>query len=82
MRWTWKSPDGNTRNEIDHLLTNNIRIIKNNTVLTDFSFSSDHRPVKVLVDLPIDAPIPKYGNNQSQFRNLAIPIYARGEARV
>lgn len=40
--WTWRSPDGKTKNEIDHLLANCIPLIKNNKTLDDFLFSSNH----------------------------------------
>lgn len=41
----WKSPDGKTKNEIDHLLTNRISLITDNKIINNFLFSSDHRPV-------------------------------------
>ncbi len=40
-KWTWVSPDSNTRNQIDHILVNDISIIKDVTTLSKISFPSD-----------------------------------------
>ena len=45
-RWTWGSPIGGTKNEIDHKLTSDISIIKNINVINRFNFPSDHRMVR------------------------------------
>ncbi|CAK1601625.1 unnamed protein product [Parnassius mnemosyne] len=45
QRWTWKSPDGNTKNEIDYFLTNLPRNVNNIQVL-NITYPSDHRPVR------------------------------------
>jgi len=42
-KWTWIAPDKVTKNEIDHLLINDMRIVKNCQVLARFEFDSDHR---------------------------------------
>ncbi|CAK1594407.1 unnamed protein product [Parnassius mnemosyne] len=44
-KWTWQSPDGNTRNEIDYILAKNIKIVSDTEVL-NIPFSSDHRAVR------------------------------------
>ena len=32
-KWTWKSPDGATRNEIDYIIASNINMVKDVAVL-------------------------------------------------
>ena len=43
LKWTWMSPDSKTKNEIDHLLINDMRIVENVVCLPSFKFPSDHR---------------------------------------
>lgn len=45
-KWTWKSPDGRTKNEIDFILSNNKNICTNISVLNQFDTGSDHRLVR------------------------------------
>lgn len=45
-KWTWKSPDGKIRNEIDFILSNNRKICTNVSVLNRFDTNSDHRLVR------------------------------------
>ncbi|CAG9840644.1 unnamed protein product [Diabrotica balteata] len=45
-KWTWIIPNGNTKNEIDYILTTEKTIIKDVTVLNRFSTGSDHRLVR------------------------------------
>ncbi|XP_052740818.1 craniofacial development protein 2-like [Bicyclus anynana] len=45
-RWTWISPDGKTKNEIDFILTNFVKSVSNLEVLNNFQFPSDHRLVR------------------------------------
>jgi len=52
-RWTWRSPDGVTRREIDHLLTESTRLVSDSSVIHNLVFSSDHRPVKNIISIPI-----------------------------
>ncbi|XP_044766144.1 craniofacial development protein 2-like [Coccinella septempunctata] len=53
-RWTWQSPDGRTKNEIDYIITDKKRIVKDVTVLNRFSMGSDHRLVRAKVVIDID----------------------------
>ncbi|XP_044760798.1 craniofacial development protein 2-like [Coccinella septempunctata] len=50
-RWTWKSPDGRTKNEIDYFITDKRHIFKDVTVLNRFAKSSDHRMVRATIVL-------------------------------
>lgn len=55
-RWTWKSADGRTKNEIDFILSNNKNICKDISVLNKFSTGSDHRLVRarILINTKIE----------------------------
>lgn len=48
-RWTWVSPDGITRHEIDYILSSDNYIIKNISVINKIKFSSDHRPIRAKI---------------------------------
>ncbi|CAD6185534.1 unnamed protein product [Caenorhabditis auriculariae] len=50
-RWTWKSANGNTTNEIDHILTNRKWSLLDVAVLPSFDVGSDHRLVRAKVRL-------------------------------
>lgn len=50
QRWTWKSLDGNTINEIDYILTNLPRNVHNIEVL-NITYPSDHRPVRAAFNI-------------------------------
>ena len=43
--WTWRSPDGNTKNEIDYIMTDNPSMVTDVTVLSRVNIGSDHRMV-------------------------------------
>lgn len=45
-KWTWRSPDGNTKNEIDYILSDNQRTIRDIQVVANLKFSTDHRMVR------------------------------------
>ena len=45
-KWTWKSPDGSTKNEIDFIMVNQESTIENLTVLNRVNVGSDHRLVR------------------------------------
>ena len=44
-KWTWKSPNGATKNEIDFILGDKNNSIKNVTVINKVNIGSDHRMV-------------------------------------
>jgi len=48
-RWTWMSPDGRTRNEIDFIITDKKYIVKDVTVLNQMNIGSDHRMVRATI---------------------------------
>ena len=41
-RWTWKSPNGETKDEIDNLLRNSLEIVTDVTVIKQVIIVSDH----------------------------------------
>ena len=51
-KWTWRSPNGETKNEIDFILSDKKHIIKDVTVLNKLK-SSDHRMVRCKVKLDL-----------------------------
>ena len=42
-RWTWKSPNGVTKTEIDYMLTNRPNIVTEVTVINRVNIGSDYR---------------------------------------
>ena len=45
-KWTWKSPNGETFNEIDYILASKTALIKNVSVINRVNIGSDHRLVR------------------------------------
>ncbi|XP_072933027.1 uncharacterized protein [Epargyreus clarus] len=45
-KWTWVSPNERTKNEVDYILSNQPKRIRNVEVLHGLGFSSDHRLVR------------------------------------
>ena len=52
-KWTWMSPDGSTRNEIDFIITNEKRIFNDVSVIHRVKTGSDHRIVRGTLDINI-----------------------------
>lgn len=50
-KWAPGSPEGSTRNEIDHIICNKKHIVEDVTVINKFSVGSDHRLVKATVKI-------------------------------
>ncbi|EYB93420.1 hypothetical protein Y032_0182g878 [Ancylostoma ceylanicum] len=50
-RWTWESPNGLTRSEIDHILTNRRWSLFDVSVLPSFDTGSDHRLIRAKITL-------------------------------
>ncbi len=83
-RWTWRSPDGATKNKIDHLLAERMEEIDDVGVISTFQISSDHRPVRCIFK-PSEIAVSnmKKGRNQfTKFTNKWIPTYKREEANA
>uniref|UniRef100_A0A914UKY0 Endonuclease/exonuclease/phosphatase domain-containing protein n=1 Tax=Plectus sambesii TaxID=2011161 RepID=A0A914UKY0_9BILA len=57
-RWTWISPNGETKNEINFILTNQLQIVQDVTAIgRAFSTGSDHRLIRARIVL--DAKVEK-----------------------
>ncbi|XP_050563541.1 LINE-1 retrotransposable element ORF2 protein [Spodoptera frugiperda] len=48
-KWTWHSPDGSYKNEIDYIATNNRKLIQNVNILSQFNFNTNHRMVRAVL---------------------------------
>ncbi|CAH2092288.1 unnamed protein product [Euphydryas editha] len=48
QRWTWRSPNGKHKNELDYILSNHPNLCQNIEVL-NVKFPSDHRPIRATV---------------------------------
>ena len=44
-RWTWRSSDGNTKNEIDYIMTDKLSMVTDVTVINRVNIGSDHMMV-------------------------------------
>lgn len=49
-RWTWISPDGLFKNEIDYIATNNTKVFQNVSILNQFDFNTNHRMVRAVIE--------------------------------
>ncbi|XP_072041070.1 uncharacterized protein [Amphiura filiformis] len=47
--WTWESPNGHTKNQIDFILSTQRGIVKNCEVITRVDIASDHRMVRACI---------------------------------
>lgn len=59
-RWTWISPDGKTKNEIDFAMTNKSRYFSNMKVISNLNFNTNHRMIRAeLMITPPKNPRPR-----------------------
>lgn len=45
-KWTWTSPNGLHRNEIDYIMTNKPRVFKDLSIIHNLNFNSDHKMIR------------------------------------
>ncbi|XP_062532938.1 uncharacterized protein LOC134201709 [Bombyx mori] len=45
-KWTWTSPNGLFKNEIDYIMTNKPKVFKDLSVLHNLNFNSDHKMIR------------------------------------
>ena len=67
-RWTWRSPDGNTKNEIDYIMTDKPSMVTDVTVINRVNIGSDHRMVMGSITLNTRAQRRKLLNKNTQTR--------------
>ena len=67
-RWTWRSPDGNTKNEIDYIITVKPSMVTDVTVLNRINTGSDHRMVMGSITLNTRAERRKLLNKNTRTR--------------
>ena len=67
-RWTWRSPDGNTKNEIDYIMTDKPSRVTNVTVINRVNIGSDHRMVMGSITLNTRAERRKLLNKDTRTR--------------
>ena len=67
-RWTWRSPDGNTRNEIDYTMTDKPSMVTDVTVINRVNIGSDHRMVMGSITLNTRAERRKLLNKNTRTR--------------
>ena len=67
-RWTWRSPDGNTKNEIDYIMTDKPSMVTDVTVINRVNIGSDHRMVTGSITLNTGAERRKLLNKNTRTR--------------
>ena len=67
-RWTWRSPDGNTKNEIDYIMTDKSSMVTDVTVINRINIESDHRMVMGSITLNTRAERRKLLNKNKRTR--------------
>ncbi|XP_045448905.1 craniofacial development protein 2-like [Melitaea cinxia] len=50
-RWTWISPDGSTKNEIEYITTNYPKAFTDTSVIAKFNFNTNHRMVRSKINI-------------------------------
>ena len=53
-RWTWKSPYGTTKTEIDYILNNRPDVVTDVTIINQVIIGSDHRKVMSNIKLDVE----------------------------
>ncbi|XP_026324338.1 uncharacterized protein LOC113233423 [Hyposmocoma kahamanoa] len=76
-KWTWRSPDAVTKNEIDFILTDKRHIFRDVSVINRFSTGSDHRLVRG--SLNIDVKLERSRLMKSTLRPNPLQIMAGSE---
>ena len=67
-RWIWRSPDGNTKNEIDYIMTDKPSIVTDVTVINRVNIGSDHMMVMGSITLNTRAERRKLLNKNTRTR--------------
>lgn len=78
--WTWESPDGKTRNTIDHILVNDRSIVKNVQTLPSFKFASDHRLCRCKIRFQRRIKVMNYRKKKEK-AEVIVPIHKTQELK-
>ena len=70
-KWTWVSPNGSYKNEIDYIISNNPKAFTDTTVITKLNFNTNHRMVRSSLKIIPDKPSRKHikGQGYNQLRD-------------
>ncbi|CAG4922110.1 unnamed protein product [Colias eurytheme] len=79
-KWTWQSPDGQTKNEIDFIITDKKRIFRDVSVITRIKTGSDHRYLRG--SLNINCNLERYRLMKSTLRPNKIQTDAEPEFQL
>ncbi len=80
-KWTWKSPDQRTINEIDHLLINDIKIIKDVDIVIGMDCLSDHRMVRGKLEIQRRSLIRNHKRERKNLKQI-IPKSVKSKAEI
>ena len=67
-RWTWRSPDGNTKNEIDYIISDKPSMVTDVTVKNRINIGGDHSVVMGSITLNTRAERRKLLNKNTRTR--------------
>ncbi|CAG4989662.1 unnamed protein product [Colias eurytheme] len=74
-KWTWESPNGQIKNEIDFITTNKPKLFLNVEVLNNFNFFTDHRLLRGQLHLNAPKNSRKHIQNTKHPITLPLPSY-------
>ena len=78
--WTWESPNGKTRNQIDFILSSQRGILRNCEVITKVDIGSDHRMVRAKIVLNKKLARLNFINNKRKSKLDAVKLAERKQA--
>ena len=67
-RWTWKSPNGVTKTEIDYILTNRPHIVTDRTVINQVNIRSDH--ILIMSNIKLDVEVERENIDDQEAINI------------
>ncbi|GBP19524.1 Retrovirus-related Pol polyprotein from transposon TNT 1-94 [Eumeta japonica] len=72
-KWTWISPNGNVKKEIDFIMTNRPQLFKDVIAINQFNFNSDHRMVRRKLTMSHEKQSRKCQGRNGQQMQLPLP---------
>lgn len=80
-KWTWISPDGKHKNEIDFILTNKPNLFNDVSIINQLNFSTNHRMVRATLKITNKRKTRKHIKNISDQIPIPIPENIRNKAK-